>query len=468
MFWNQITSRWNAECGYREILRISLPLTLSTGSWSLQQFVDRMFLTWYSPEAIAASMPAGMVNWTIVSLFMGTAVYVNTFVAQYYGAGRYQRIGPSVWQGIYLSVVSLLVVFIIYPFIEPFFGFVGHPLEVQQQEIEYFRVLMFGAPFVVISNAVSSFFSGRGRTVVVMWVNFISTAINIVLDYLFIFGKLGFPEMGIGGAGLATVISAIMAAAMFMLLAFRSSFNKKYHTLQGWRFNMDLFRRLIRFGLPNGLQFLLEMLAFTIFILLIGKIGVSELAATNIAFNINSLAFMPMYGFTIAVSILVGQRLGENRPDKAERSTWSAFHISFAYFGGLAVAYLFLPGIFILPFALQASGQDFAVIRKIIIVLLRFVAVYSLFDALNMVFSAAVKGAGDTRFVATTSVGLSWLLMLIPSYISLNFLGGGLYWLWVFVTLYIICLGLVFFYRFSKGAWKKMRVIEHPEDEATE
>ena len=91
-----------AEGGYRQILLIAFPLILSTGSWSLQHFVDRMFLAWYSPAALAASTPAGILNYTLMSLFIGTAGYVSTFVAQYIGAGRDERIGPTVWQGLYV------------------------------------------------------------------------------------------------------------------------------------------------------------------------------------------------------------------------------------------------------------------------------------------------------------------------------------------------------------------------------
>ncbi|GAB4362825.1 MAG: MATE family efflux transporter [Calditrichia bacterium] len=458
--WRKLKQRWYGETGYGEVLKVAFPLILSTGSWSLQHFIDRMFLTWYSPEAIAASMPAGMVNWTLTSLFVGTASYVNTFVAQYYGAHRYDRIGPSVWQGIYLSVFVIVFALIAWPFVDIFFQWIAHDPAVQKLEIDYFRILLVGAPFVVVSNAVTSFFTGRGKTLTIMWVNILATGLNIVFDYLFIFGKMGLPEMGIQGAGWATVLSVVVTAATLFFLMVRANYNRLFHTLRGWRFDFPLFRRLIRYGLPNGLQFMLEMIAFTIFILLIGKIGVVELAASNIAFNINSLAFLPMYGMSIAISSLVGQRLGENQPDKAEKTTWTSFHMTFLYFGFLALAYFFLPKIFIFPFSWQAEAEIFGSIESITVILLRFVAFYSLFDALNMVFSAAIKGAGDTRFVAVVTIGLSWIVMLLPSYIVLKVFHGGIFWLWCFVTLYVVSLGIVFLIRFLKGPWREMRVIE--------
>ena len=96
-----LSDRWNRENGYRQVLSIAFPLVLSMGSVAIMLFVDRMFLTWHSAEAVAASMPAGMLNFALMTLFMGTAGYTSTFVAQYHGAGRHDRIGPTVWQGIY-------------------------------------------------------------------------------------------------------------------------------------------------------------------------------------------------------------------------------------------------------------------------------------------------------------------------------------------------------------------------------
>ena len=101
--------RWSAAGGYRELLLLALPLILSTSSWSIQHFVDRMFLTWYSPEAIAASMPAGMLNFATMSIFIGTASYTSIFVAQYFGAGTHGRISASCWQGVYIAFIGAVL-----------------------------------------------------------------------------------------------------------------------------------------------------------------------------------------------------------------------------------------------------------------------------------------------------------------------------------------------------------------------
>ena len=131
-----LINRWRCEGGYRHILVLAFPLILSTSAWSLQTFVDRMFLVWYSPEAVAASMPAGMLNFTVMSLFIGTAGYAGTFVAQYYGAGIYRKIGPVVWQGTYIALAGGIVFLALIPLSRPMFAFIGHSPLVQSPETE--------------------------------------------------------------------------------------------------------------------------------------------------------------------------------------------------------------------------------------------------------------------------------------------------------------------------------------------
>jgi len=174
-----------------------------------------------------------------------------------------------------------------------------------------------------------------------------------------IFGNWGFPELGIKGAAIATVISASFSLLAYLVLLSRRAYDQRYHTLRGWRFKSFLFVRLMRFGLPSGVQFFLDVAGFTVFLLLVGRLGTNALAATNIAFNINSLAFMPMIGFGIAVSVLVGQHLGKDHPDLAVKSAYSGFHLTFLYMGTVAALYVLVPDLFLRPFAAQADVERF-------------------------------------------------------------------------------------------------------------
>jgi len=454
-----LQQRWSRAGGYHDVLKIAIPLILSTGAYSIQQFIDRMFLSWYSAEAIAAAMPASILSFSLLCFFIGTASYVGTFVAQYYGAKQYDYIGRITWQGIYFSVVSVLFMLLVIPFADTIFGLAGHPEGVRRLEVDYFVILSLGGVFPVLSSAVSGLFSGLGRTWTVMWVNVIATVINAVLNYLLIFGKAGFPEMGIRGAGIATVISAVVATILFFYLMLTSEYRNVFGTWSGRGYNSGLMRSLIKFGSPAGVQFFLDMLGFTLFVLLVGRIGTVELAATNIAFNISMLCFMPMVGLGIAISVMVGQSIGENNPDLAAYSTWSGTHISFAYMFVVAAAFVAFPGVFLSPFGKNADPEAFRPIFDYGVVLLRFVAAYTLFDTMNIIFSSALKGAGDTPFVMKAVVTLSWLMMVLPTFIAIVMFNQHLFVAWGFATGFIVVLAFIFLARFLKGKWRSMSVI---------
>jgi MATE family multidrug resistance protein len=456
---HKLKTRWQQEAGYRHVLVVAFPLILSTASWSVQHFVDRMFLAWYSPETIAAAMPAGMLHFSLVSIFMGTAGYVNTFVAQYYGAGRHHRIGPALWQGVYIAIIGGIVILSVIPLAEPIFKLVGHSDTIRASEVIYFQTICLGGGFFIGSYALSGFYSGRGKTWPVMWVNVLATAVNLIFDYALIFGNWGFPELGIQGAGIATVIAGVFSFGTFLCIMATGKTNRTYHTLSGWRLDGELFIRLLRFGFPSGVQFFLEMAGFTAFILLVGRLGTDSLAATNIAFNINTLAFMPMIGFGITVSVLVGQYLGAEKIELAQTAAYSGFHMATAYMATIAAAYFLIPDLFVAPFAHGADPQRFGDIYVASVVLLRFVAIYSLFDAMNIIFCSAIKGAGDTRFVMGVTVMLSIFVLILPVYLNVAVFHGGLMTSWGFATVYATALGLVFFLRFRGGKWKTMRVI---------
>lgn len=442
------------------MLRIALPLVLSTSSWGLMQFVDRMFLSWYSNDALAGVVPGGATNFVFVSLFMGTATYVNAFIAQYIGARRPREVGSVLWQGMYFSIFSGIVLLGAIPLARPLFRLVGHDPSVQEMEVQYFQILCYGSGAGVLGNTLSCFFIGRGKTLVVMWVNITAMVANIVLNYAWIFGHWGFPRAGIRGAAYATISATALRPVLYMIIVLLPHHRRAYGTASGWRLNPRLFRRLLRFGLPSGIQFMLDMFGFSLFVLMVGRISKEALAATNVTFNINSLAFVPMLGFAFAISTLVGQYLGADRPDLAERSTRSTFRMTCAYIGTFCLLYVTVPGVFLRFFGSRTDPEEFEAIRRIVAVLLRFVAVYSIFDMLNIVYAHAIKGAGDTRFVMWVSVGLSWLMVVIPSYLVCVVFKGSIYTAWSFVTAYIMALGIIFFLRFRGGKWKTMRVIE--------
>jgi len=456
-------ARWNEKFGYKYIILFAFPLILSTGSWSIQHFVDRMFLAWYSPESIAASLPSGILNFAIISIFLGTASYAGTFIAQYFGSRQYEKIGSILWQSIYLAVIAGIFFLFLIPYAPEMFDFIGHDKDVKDLEIVYFKILCLGAFPQVAASSIGGFFSSINKTVTVMWVNIIMTVINITLDYLLIFNKLNLGVEGIEGAAIATVISVFCALLMYGVILLLPKYRRKFNTIQAWKFNPDKFKRLLKFGFPNGVQFFLDMAGFTFFILFVGKYGKESLAATSIAFNISTLAFMPMIGFGITISVLVGQNLGRNKSSVAERIAYSGFHLTFGYMFLISLAYLFKAEWFIAPFSAFADSGSFANIAEITTVLLKFIALYSIFETMSIIFASAIKGAGDTFFVMVTMIAASTGILIIPSYLSIFVFNWSLYVSWIFTVFYVVTIGFTFFIRFRQSKWKSMRVIETEE-----
>ena len=463
---SSIRLRWRAEGGYRQVLAMAVPLILSTGSWSLQGFINRMFLVWHSPESLAAAMPAGMVNFAIMSIIIATAGYVSTFVAQHHGAGQDEKVGGVVWQAVPIALFAGAVNLALIPLAPAFFGWVGHVPAVQAEEVTLFRILCLGAVPVVLSSAFSGMLSGLGRTRPVMVVTLAGTGVNILLDYLLIFGHGGFPEMGISGAWWATLTAGSVQLLGYAAIIFRGRYRRIYRTLN-WRPDGKAFRALIGYGLPSGVQFFIDMVGFTGFILLVGRLGRNELAATNLAFNVNTIAFMPMIGIGIIVSVLVGQALGRNNPKLARASVRSAFEMTALYMGIVAALFFLAPRVFLLPFAAASDPASFPAIADLTAVLLRFVAIYTLFDAGNIIFASAIKGAGDTRFVMWMILCMSLGILVLPCFIAITWLSATVYACWAIASLYVICLGVAFFLRYRQGKWEAMRVIDAPGSAVT-
>lgn len=433
-------------------MRISLPLVLSMSSTTVILFTDRVFLGQYSVEALAASAPAGMASFMFASLVLGIVTYANTFVAQYVGAQREQEVGAVLWQAIYASLIGGALM-VLLAFTGPWlFAFMGHEPEVQALERPYFFILMVGTVFMLLKDAMACFYSGRGFTGPILAVNVCGAAINVPLDYILINGLGPVPAYGIVGAGIASVAGQALMALLFVPLVFRRRWHRLYGVL-AWRFNPALFVRLLRFGGPAGIQFFMDVFTFTFFIAAVGRLGRADLAASNIAFALNTLAFLPMIGVSIAANTLVGQAVGSGNLAGARQSTACTMHIAMAWMWFVAACYILLPHPLIRLF--QPGDMDPALFADILhrgTWLLRFVAFYCLFDAMNLIYIGSLKGFGDTAFVGAVS-GFGGLFgLVLPVYFGIEFLGAGLFACWGLATVYVCGLAFLFRARFRRRA----------------
>lgn len=458
---------WRRPGGGRELTQVAMPLVISSLSMTILTFIDRVFLNQVSPAAMAAAFSSSVVWFAALCFPLGLCAYTTTFVSQYLGSGQPKRIGPAVWQGVWCALALSPPILALIPLAEPIFAAADHGPEAMQLEVLYFQILCWGAPGLLLAAALSSFFSGRGKTRVVMIVDASTCGLNLLLDYLLIFGKWGLPEMGIAGAGWATVAALWIKALCYLLLVLAREHRVEFSTGRV-TFDRQVFARLLYFGTPSGLQLMLDVMGFTVFIVMVARLGNLEAEATSIAFNIGHLAFMPVWGISQAVSILVGQRLGENRDDLAAHSTWTALVVAMGYMAVISLLFVFVPELFLYAFFFEAADavdpEHVERVHALSRTLLLFVAAYNLLDAMLMVFVSAIKGAGDTQFVLGVSLlmgallgGLSWWGVEVWNF--------GVYACWALIAGWVWTLGLVYLGRFLQGNWRRMRVIEKERDD---
>ncbi len=445
--------------GSRELFRLAGPLIVSQSFMTVQVFVDTILLARHNDLEMAASFPAVMWYWLGFGFLQITAGFTSTFVAQYTGAKRPERVGPAVWQGIHFSVIAGLAFLVVVPVAPYLIALGGHSDNLQPLETVYLQCWAFAAMPMLVMSAINGFFSGRSQTWTVLGIEAVGTAVNVALALVLIFGRAGFPEMGIEGAGWATVAGSWASALVALALFLRPKYRTTFATGTGWRLDRELFGRLMRYGGPAGLQVFLDVLVFHLFTQLIGRLGEAQMGATTLTIRLNMIAFLPMLGLGQAISILVGQNLGANRPDLAEKSTYTGLRWMFGYMCIVATIYLTMPDLLVSIFKAESEVKDFAAVAALVPKLLVCVALFSLADSINLTFAFALRGAGDTWFVSMLTFCLAWPIMVIPTAIVV-WQEANVMWAWVFATAHIFAMAICFFFRFRSGKWKTMRVIE--------
>lgn len=456
-----LRERYYAPNGYQHVMRIGIPLSASMASATVTQFTDRIFLGNYSLEALAASLSASVTNFMVMSFFMGLVSYVNVFVAQYTGGEQHEKLGAALWQGVWFALASGVLLAAASIPAEFIFSLAGHSKEVQALEVGYYRILCIGGVSNLVAVCLSTFYSGRGMTRPIMIVNGIGALVNIPLDYALINGAWGMPELGINGAGYATVFSWTVTAVLFGSLIFTRGNEEKFNVLSGMGIDRKLMHRLLRFGLPNAMQMFLDLFGFTFFILIIGRMGNSELAASNMVFSLNHFTFLPMIGFHIAAETLVGQSIGAGKPDDGQKGATNCVHLCMLWAFLVGAVFVLLPGPVLDLFKPDHfTAAQYAPIRETGRILLIYVACYSFVDSIGIVYMGALKGAGDTLFVMKVAAFLSLFTLILPSYLMIEVFEFGLYTVWGCVILFIVSSAAIAYLRFTAGAWKALRVVE--------
>ncbi|MEQ8820729.1 MAG: MATE family efflux transporter [Sumerlaeia bacterium] len=455
---------WHGEDGTRRLLLVSGPLILASLSAALNLFMDRWFLARYDAAVhLPAAMSAGTLWWTLSMFGFGIVSYVATFVAQYHGANRPERIGHVVWQSIYLSLIFGVAMLGLIPLAGPLFDLIGKPGEIPAVEADHFRPLCWANLALFLNVGIGGLWAGRGKTWFVMAVNFVVVAMNIPLNYWFIYHPpeaLPFIHGGANGAAWGTVVSIYFGTVIYLVAFFSKGTREAYATVREWHFDRALFARLVRYGWPQSLQSFVEVASFTVFLNAMGKVDMEALAATTIALSVNMVIFIPIIGMGQGIGVLAGQFIGSGQAARAEKTTWQGNLLATGSMVLLMGTFLFFPEMYLAIFKLSESQVgDIGRIRELATFFLMLIGVYCTMDAIGQVYAGAIKGAGDTAFVAWSALIFGTLFLILPSIAAVIF-GWPAPWMWAGLIGYITVWGLSMLWRYRGGKWKAMQVIE--------
>ena len=362
---------WRSDWGPGPLIKIALPLMMSTGFMSLTLFTDRTLLYWQSESSASAAMGGGALYWTISCLPLGLLGYLSTFVSQYRGAGQNSRVGAAYQHAMALAWLMVPFFLILALLSGQIFKAAGHDPDLVRLEANYLSILLLGGIAILFYNVQSGLLTGQGRTGIVLAVEAIATVINLVLDIVLIFGWGPIPELGLSGAALATAISFWLKLPIMTWIIKRDvTMRDLFHVGRKVPWETDMFKRLVVFGTPAGLQMLAEAGCFSLIMLQVGRLGKLEMAATTLALGLNVLAFVPMIGLGISVGVLVGQHLTEGRVDLARRTVWSAIGISTCYTSVFAATLGLFPVTMASSDAWGTSAARYEVMETMLICLL--------------------------------------------------------------------------------------------------
>lgn len=445
--------RLPSRTGLREILRLALPIIASMASATIASFVDTWIIARIGTNEVAAGMPAGVIAYTMIALPLGIAQCVSTFTAQSVGRGNPREGAAYAWQGLYLSLIVGMSCFVLWPVAPRFFSRFGHEPEIVALEVAYFQVRLWGIGLGVAIGALNGFFYGLQRPAVPLVAMIADNIVNVALCYILVFGKFGLPALGFVGAAWAFVLSLIVQFAILLGAFLSTGCHTELFTRDLWQLSWARFRQLVQIGWPAGAQQALDVLSWgVLIILMVGRFGREQLAASNIAIQYTTLAFLPGIGLGQALTALVGKYIGEKNLAVAVQRVYEGLFLAMTYMTFMGVLYFLFPSALLSVFT-----SDPEVIRAGSTIFL-CVAFFQLFDAMNVTFAGALRGAGDTHGVAWITVALlvtvfAPLSLSAVAYTNLESLGP-----WLAGTIYTVFLGLSLWRRFARGKWQEIDI----------
>lgn len=440
-----------------ELLLLAAPTVAQMASYTLMQFADRYMLAIVGDVEAGAAGGAGMVFFSVLGFGFGIMMVVNTLVSQAFGREDLPSTGRYLWQGIWVGVAYGLVTLSLYFVADRLFLWMGHEPRVAVLEAAYLKVVALGGWLKLASTAGAQFLLGLHRPGVVLVAAVAGVFGNLLFNWLLIYGNWGFPRLGIAGAAWGTNAAVLLECLVMLAYVARPAVRTTFYALD-WRPRWKLMRTLLRVGLPAGFQFICDITAWTVFmVVIVASFGTPAYLANSYAFSYMHVCFMPAVGVGAAVTALVGRYIGAGKPHLAERRA----HLGFA----VCAVYMMAAGAMLALFRqpLIAIFTQDPETQRIGEMLMFFVALYQIFDAMFLVYVSALRGAGDTMVPAAVQAVLVWTIVVGGgTVVALWFPQAGVAGLWVLAMAFGAILGFYLLLRFRKGAWKEIRL--HHED----
>jgi MATE family multidrug resistance protein len=439
---------------FHEVWLLALPILGAMLSQVLLNLVDLAMVGHLGATALAAVGAASFLHFTAFSAITGLSSAVQAMAARRHGEGRHDETAVSLNGGLLLSIAIgaplSLVLIAATPWL---FATLYADPAVGAEGTDYLRYRLAAIVAVGINFSFRGYWSAIRRAQLYLYVLGGMSALNILLDWLLIFGKFGLPALGTRGAGLANLISAFAGTAAYLWLAWRQARPAGFlRRLPSRRQLGDL----LRIGLPSCVQNLLFAGGFSVLLWIIGQIGTAELAVTNVLINITLAAVLPGIAFGLAAASLTGSALGRGDADDAHAWAWDVFRATWWVFALLALPMLCATdavlGVFFNEPATAGQLTDLARLP------LRLIGAGVTLDGLGFILMNALLGVGASLPVALVAVSLQWGVFLPAAYTAAVVFGSGLPAIWLLMTGYRACQTVIFAWLWTRRRWAKTRV----------
>ena len=439
---------------YTDIVRIAWPALLEFILTQIVSMVDMMMVGRLGPWAIAAVGLTTQPKFLLMTMFMAMNVGSTALIARHKGEGDYKRTNLVLRQALLLTFVLSSVSSVIgFIFSKPMVRFMGASDE--QTLIagtQYLQIQMLGFVMLALTSTITASLRGIGESRTAMIYNLTANLVNVVFNYLLIYGHFGFPKMEMAGASLATVIGQCTAFVMALLAVLKGNQYLQLRIKDGFKPDWNTIKRIFRIGVPSMIEQLIMRAGVITYSKTVASLGTVAFATHNVCMNIQAMSFMNGQAFAVSATSLVGQSLGKKRPDMAQAYSRYTRRVGMVVSIILALSFILFG-----KFIVSLYTDDLYVISKGAKILM-LVALIQPFQSSQFILAGALRGAGDTR--ATAIIMFLTVLLIRPgaAIFAINVLGLGLEGAWLALIADQLVRSLLVLLRFNSGKWKSIKV----------